>query len=548
MRFAALVPGLALALAAAACTDDAPTPQLPPELKVLSPARGLMQPGLSTVEVAGVVSANPETQVAVASVTVNGVTAAVGTDGTFRAQVPVHAGANLLHTVAVGTDGAEQSDTRAVLTGTMQPLDTAVDNAMRAGLSKAAFTRLGTFAGDQIAAANLSALLMPLNPVVAKGLDNGQEDCLYGKVSVRPGIDMTDANIQFTPTAAGLTLDATFDRVVAPLHARYAAACLDGDTDITIRATQIRIRGNLAATVSGGRVHVKLANPQVTLTGFDLQASGLPGAVLDLLDLDQEIGNIMASATEKFVGPMVEKAIEGVKVGEQHLSILGKDLAINVAASGVHFDPTGADIVLDTSMVVGGAPASASYLYTDNQTPPARTNTGIELALADDAINQLMAGFWASGAIDRTIVQDLGLADAIALKAKLPPVVSTSADGSMHLTVGDLMATMTKGGVPTTTLAINLEVALKAEPSPLSPGLVKLTLGLPTLTTDVVEDTSGLDSVGLGRIMPQLVQLQLEGFAPILGSIPLPSVAGLNPVDVHVGGKGGYVTLAAGIQ
>lgn len=97
-------------------------------------------------------------------------------------------------------------------------------------------------------------------------------------------------------------MDVALDRVVAPLHARYAAACLDGDTDITIRATQIGIKGNLGVTVGGGRVHVTLQNPQVTPTGFDLQASGLPGAVLDLLDLDQEIGNIMAKATEKFVG------------------------------------------------------------------------------------------------------------------------------------------------------------------------------------------------------------------------------------------------------
>ena len=44
MRFAALAPSLAgLALVAAACTDDRPIPQLPPELKVTSPLRRTMQ-------------------------------------------------------------------------------------------------------------------------------------------------------------------------------------------------------------------------------------------------------------------------------------------------------------------------------------------------------------------------------------------------------------------------------------------------------------------------------------------------------------------------
>lgn len=549
MRFAALAPSLAgLALVAAACTDDRPIPQLPPELKVTSPIRGTMQEGLSTVEVTGTVAPNADTGVAVAQVEVNGVAATVDADGGFRAQVPLRSGANMIHTVATATDGATQSDTRAVVTGDMQPLRTPVDNALSAGLSKQAFVRLGTFAGDQIAAANLSALMMPMNPVVAKGLSNGAEDCLYGKVSVKPGLDLRDANIQFTPTTTGLTLDASLDGVYAPLHARYAAACLDGDTDIVIRATQIRIRGNLGITVGGGRVNVTLQNPQITMTGFDLQASGLPGAVLDLLDLDQEIGNIMAKATEKFVGPMVEKAIAGVKVGEQHLNLLGKDLGITIAPVAVHFDPSGADIVLDTSMVVGAAPLSTSYVYTDNQVPPTRLNTGVEIALADDAINQVMAGFWAAGALEQTVPYDLGLANSVVLHATLPPVVSAGADGALHLTVGDLIATMQKDGVPVTSLAINVEVALKAEPAAFDPTVVKLSLGLPTITTDVIQDSTGLDQASLARLMPAMVQLQLDGFAPILGAIPLPAVAGIRPVDVRIGGKTGYITVAAGLQ
>ncbi len=552
MRLAALAPTVAglglLALLSSACTDAGPTPKLPPELKVTSPARGTLQAGLTTIEVRGTVAANPETGVAVAQVEVNGVAAAVDTAGNFTARIPLHAGANVIKTVATGTDGAAQFDTRALVTGDFRPLATPVDNALAAGLSKQAFTRLGSYAGDQIAAADLSALMMPMNPVVAKGLTNGHEDCLYGKVSVKPGLDVGDANIQFAPTAAGLTMDVSLDRVVAPLHARYGAVCIDGDTDLTIRATQMRIKGNLGVTVSGGRVHVTLQNPQVTLTGFDLQASGLPGAVLDLLDLDQEIGNIMAKATEKFVAPMVEKAIEGVKVGEQHVTVLGQSLGINVAPVAVHFDTAGADIVLDTSMVVAGAPASTTFVYTDDQVPPARANTGVELALADDALNQVMAGFWAAGALDKTIDRDLGLADSITLDATLPPVISAGADGAMHLTLGDLMATLSKGGVPVTTMAVNVEVALAAAPSPLDPTVVKLSLGLPTLSTDIVADTSGLDQDSLARLLPALIQMQLDGFAPILGNIPMPAISGIRPVDVQIGGQAGYIRIAAGLQ
>ena len=106
MRLPFLAHGLAgLAVLAAACADDRPVPQLPPELKVVSPVRGTMQEGLQTVQVIGTVAPNPETDVAVANVEVNGVTAAVDVQGNFTAAVPVHAGANFIKTVATGTAG-----------------------------------------------------------------------------------------------------------------------------------------------------------------------------------------------------------------------------------------------------------------------------------------------------------------------------------------------------------------------------------------------------------------------------------------------------------
>jgi hypothetical protein len=237
-----------------------------------------------------------------------------------------------------------------------------------------------------------------------------------------------------------------------------------------------------------------------------------------------------------------------VKVGEQHVSLLGHDLGITVAPVSVGFDGAGAEIVLDTSMIVGAAPASTTFVFTDNQRPPVRTNAGLELALADDAINQVMAGFWAAGALDRTIEADLGLADSVVIQATMPPVVSTGEDGALHLVVGDLIATMQKAGHVTTSLAVNVEVSLKAEPSPLDPGIVKLSLGLPTITTDVLHDETGLDRDGLARLMPALVQQQLDGFTPILGAIPLPAIAGIRPVDVRIGGTAGYITVAAGLQ
>ena len=181
-----------------------------------------MREGLTSVEVIGTVGESA-TGSAAASVTVNGVDAPLAADGSFRVTVPVHAGTNLISTTALSADGGRADDMRGVLTGTFRPATATVENAIAAQLSTPAFDVLGNTAETLIAQTDLNMLVMPYNPVIAKGLSNGQEDCLYGKVSVRQGLDLDHADIALVPGDAGLALDATLHQLYIPLHARYAA-------------------------------------------------------------------------------------------------------------------------------------------------------------------------------------------------------------------------------------------------------------------------------------------------------------------------------------
>jgi Glucodextranase, domain B len=505
-----------------------------------------MQPGLSTVDVIGTVG-DSATGAAATSVTVNGVAAVVSSDGSFRATVAVHAGANLIETKATSADGGQADDVRGVLTGTFRPAGTMVDNAIAAQLSAAAFTTLGNTAAQLAATTDLGAFVMPLNPVVAKGLSNGQEDCLYGKVSVRPGLDVQTADVAIVPGDAGLALDVTLHGLYIPLHARYAAACIDADTDITIRATTARIRGTVAVTASGGRFAVTLVSPTVTFTGFDLSASGVPGAVLSLLDLNHEIGKVLATSMEKFIGPMVEQTIAGVHIGPQTVSVLNQAVTVEVAAAGVGFDSAGAEMVLDSKITVGAG--SHGFLFSDDQAPPMRGSAGFQLAVADDTINQLLTGFWDAHGLDLTMPQALGNYDAVHLQAMMPPTVSAGADGAMRIVMPDLIVHMTNQGDEITTVAMSLEMALKVAPKAGAPNFATITIETPTLHADVLSDLTGIPTAGLEALTPLLIRNTMETFAPLLAAVPLPPVAGgIRVSSLRLGTDTSYLVVNGNLE
>lgn len=523
-------------------TEDRPEPPL---LQVLSPERGTMTPGLATVEVRGTVTPALDSDATITRVEVNGTAARLDELGNWSASIALAPGANIIRTVATDSAGAVADDTRGLITGDLRPVDTTIENAIAAGLSAAAFDKLGDTAAALVAQSDLGAFVAPFNPVIAKGLSNGQEDCLFGKVSVKPGLDVANAFLALVPNNNGLSLDAELVGVNIPLHARYAAACINGSTDISITAQRARIRGNLEIVVVDGRFDVRLVNPTVTFTGFMLHASGVPGAVLDLLDLDQEIADTLAWAVERFMAPLVNKALAGVEVGPQNLSLLGQQLRVAVAPAGVAFDAAGAEVVLDGSLVVQGT--SAKFVYTENQTPPGRGSAGVALAVADDTINQLLAGFWGAGGLNMQMEMDLGMFDALRLDALLPPVVSTDADGSMKLVMPDLMLELRKHGQMLARTAITVEMKLKVEPAA-NTYAAKISIETPTLRADIIENVQGIPDEALEALLPRAVESEIATFSPLLGAVPLPTVQGVIVSGLHMGGTGGYVTIAADIN
>src|SRR5207237_7090131 len=136
------------------------------------------------------------------------------------------------------------------------------------------------------------------------------------------------------------------------------------------------------------------------------------------------------------------------------------------------------------------ADADGKFVYIANLTPAMDLSHGFQLAVADDAANQLFASMWAAKGLDAKLMLKTGpygevgkLYDSVELAASVPPYVDATG-GRLELTVGDLVATFRNGTSVTTQVAINARVDVKVTTG--SDGKMRLDVGQPTTYVDVL--------------------------------------------------------------
>ncbi|HWU91580.1 MAG TPA: hypothetical protein VN253_30140 [Kofleriaceae bacterium] len=521
-----------------------------PRVHITSPERGTFAGDVATLVVRG--TAIDDTMVT--SVTVNGVPAVVHEDGSFEATVPVEPGTNLLHAVAKDPQGNTGKETRAVVAGTLSPIARKVPSGITAALSAQTFDALGRGAAGFLAAADLGALIAPANPVIDMGTTNGQPDCLYGQTFVT-GVDLGGAAIQLAPQAAGVDLDVTLDDVRIDAHLQWAVACLDGSRNVTATASKVRIRGLLALGIENGRFAVKLQNTQVTLTNFNVDLGGVPQTIIDLLDLDTRLGPVLAWAAEKLLVPMLNNALSGLNETKS-IDLLGKTIDLAVAPARIKASVVGAVVELDTELRAQGDGASPGFVYVKNVVPAMDESQGFQLAVADDAANQLLGSFWAAKGME--IALDLAngpygevgrLYDRVELSAKVPPHLDANGD-RLRLTIGDFLATFRDGGAVATQIAINAQVDLRVVHDP--DGKLRLDVGAPTVYVDILDENvdgaNVLSSAQFEAISTFALARVVAFGSSAIGAVPLPSVGGVSMQNVTVLQQTGYVIVDGEIQ
>lgn len=533
--------GICSLLAAVACDGGAAAYKPPPELIVTSPQRSLLRPEAGTLTVTGTATPN-ENGDPVEKVLVNDVQATVDASGAFTATIMVPAGATLIRTVARDANGGEASDTRAVHAGEQRDAGANIERAVTAAISTEAFAKIAGAAGPLIKGMNFGEMLAPLNPMVNKG---GGPDCLYGQVFI-DDVKFSDIAISLIPKAGGIAFRAQIENLDVPGRARYAAACLDGSNTVRVRASRVVVAGTLNIAPNGmAGFTTTLVSPDVQLTNLNIDASGLPGTIIDLLSLDTAIQGVIAKAAEKAMGPMMNTAL-GALGGPKQLEVLGKTLNIEVAPAAIEFDVTGGLVTLDMRMVIGGAEA-AKFVFTENGTPAMDPGTGFQLGLADDLANEMLSEAQALGLLNISMPVEGGTFDQSSVSMTLPPMISADpADGTMRLVLGDMMTTFTHQGTPVGKAAMNATVALKIEPA--SNGYaVALNLGAPEIQVDVLDDIANdtrFTDDDLGNVVEACLTSQIASISKLLVAIPLPSVAGLQMRNLSVSSDDGYVVVS----
>jgi hypothetical protein len=525
-----------LSLLTAACASEPGALPDPPQLQVTSPARSLVRDHAGLIEVTGQVSPNPAGD-RISKVTVNGVDAQVASDGTFLASVELAPGATFLHTVARDVAGGEATDTRTVQAGTLKSAKDLVDHGLFVALSDDSLAAISTAAGALMKSTDFAPILAPLNPMVSKGAAGG-EDCLWGKVYVND-VDMSSAKISLVPKAGGLAFQAEITGLVVPARARYAALCIDGSTDLRMTATRIAMTGTLVVTPKAGAgFDVVIASPNVTVEGFDLTATGLPGAVLSLLDLSHAIGGVIATTAKTFMTPLVNRALGGL-AGPKQVMVAGKTINFEVAPEAVLFDVTGAKVALDSRMTLAGG--DARFVYTPNDPLVLDPGNGFALGISDDAANQLLASVTDAGLLSFSMPAAGGTFDSATITATLPPMITAdTTSGQLRLLAGDLMMTFQSQGVDVAHVALNLSTEVAATPSATG---VTLHVQKPEVFADVLDNISGYADADKEAMIKLVVDRDVELFSLLLGNIPLPTIAGVKLSGTQVGAGDGFVKI-----
>ena len=524
-----------------ACVGEMPPPPL---LEVTSPQRGMVRGEASRVTVQGRALPSPNGD-RVAKVTVNKTPATLAADGSFTAVVDLPPGAMLLETVAITEEGGSATDARAVQVGELRAVGTKIEKAVTATLSADAFAKLSAAAGPLIKAADLSAMLAPLQPIASLG------DSLANlKLSITT-LSLGTPTIKLIPVDGGLEFSAEIGPLSFAANAAYGGTLVpDGTTAVSVNADKITISGKLVVTPAGtAGFTTRIAMPNVKATGLRLQASGLAGRVLALMNdnLGSTVNTITTRSAELALQPVLNTAL-GALGGTQHIDVLGKMLSIQASPAAITFTRAGALVTIDLQATISGSESSPGYIYTPNGTPTLNVSNGVQLALADDLINQLLAEVHALGLLDIHLQEDFGLFDTADIRLAMPPMVSANTtDGSMRLVLGDMIATFTDNGKTVISAAINASVELeiergtKAEEIALQFGKIHVfvnILGDPAENT--ASDLTGAASAGIA--------LQLDSLSQFLISVPLPSVAGVQLDNLALRADSGYVVVSGKIH
>jgi hypothetical protein len=543
MKPTTLLPVLAIWVG---CADHAYDPDAPaidphaPRVHIISPVRGTIAGDVATIAVTGTAS---DDSGVVTSVTVNGAHAVLAADGSWHAEVVVAPGTTLLHAIATDGQGNTGGETRAVVAGPMVSLDRYITNSIRATLSAQTLSALGRGTATFIEAGGLLTAAQGMNPVVDVGAG---PDCLYAQASIT-SLTVGNADVLTGPTAGGVLMSAMLEDVRIGLRLQWAVSCFDGSRDVVVTAQRVSVQGLLAIGVVDRKLDVQFPDPQVQVTGFHVELPGVPDAIVQMLALDTTLGPAIGWATERLVVPMATATLSALD-DTKTIDVAGMPVEVAVAPTQVSFTTQGGLVWLDTSMRARND--HGALVYVPNIVPPLEPSAGFQLAVADDAANQLLASLWSAQALDHTIDLRTGafghigeLYETVQLQAMVPPYVDANGD-EFALTIGDWIATFALGNY-TITVAIHATSDLYVVEDA---GKLRIELATPTVYVDLVDDGAWLTNEHHDAIKAFAVDRIRQVGSAALAAVPVPAIGDAMPTNLLTLPEHGYLVITGDVH
>lgn len=536
MRPLALVIGLACAPEPAPPGTAAPEPVVPvppvlPVLVVEAPARAAFVGG-GPVELRGQGIAG---DAPLSALTVNGAAVPLGADGRFSVVLDPAPGLLVLGARLEDSAGERAVDGRAVLHGEVRAPgeaipgaawvqlgptvldDDAPDRDDLAGIAEAVL-------GDPSLADALVGVPLPTSMAVLT-----PTDAAWGAVAVdlRPGDGWLQADLRL----ADLSVDVDVDEIIGYEWLSTTATAWADAVEISL----------VLEPAGGGTIAVREVT--AALTGFGVAVDWFPDFLED--DLAGWLEDSVQQAIIDEAGPRVAALLEDFLAGfavdttfDTGLSMAATMGAVEVATAGVRFS-----VDLAFSAPVGiPLPSGAGSLRTPGARPDFPAGAPFAVLADDDAVNQLLFAFWASGALsgvsfDETALvalaganlpPPLGPVSALSLDLGLPPVLSppTVAGQDADLALGELRMGFSR--TDGQEIAVSASVRTGGTVGIDGAGALAITLdqrpAQMVLEVGVLESPAGLDPGDVAALVRLLVPPLLGGAGAALPAFAVPTV------------------------
>jgi hypothetical protein len=257
------------------------------------------------------------------------------------------------------------------------------------------------------------------------------------------------------------------------------------------------------------------------------------------------------------VPPQANAFLAGFLADSYTAYMFGQLVDIAIWPSAMNWTAAGGSIVLDVNSTVEGT-SGASYLSTPQSLPSDAdmASSGIRIAMADDVLNQVLAGVWASKAWEDALLP----ADGDALSAAfagdvqsatvsmmLPPVASfDTTTGTARLMLGDVEVEVFDPNATSLAkfvLSAQIDLAVQTRED----GTVKLVTQTPHIAAQILSQSDQLvvplDEQKVAAIAELAIKQLTVKADEFLDNMPVPGLSGASIMSPTFQPASGYLLM-----